>query len=65
MYSQLGIGALIKNDYLIFSNFQLSITYYPLIPGTGFNIIKFNSFRTSDFGFNDFNLGKPEVAAFQ
>ncbi|MBN1128038.1 MAG: hypothetical protein JXA71_03580 [Chitinispirillaceae bacterium] len=65
VYSQLGIGALIKNEYLVFSSFQLSIAYYPSIPGNGYNIIKTNSFRTTDIGFTDFNFGKPETAAFQ
>jgi len=65
VYSQLGIGALIKNDYLVFSNFQVSIAYYPSIPGIGHNIVKVNSFKTTDFGFCDFNFGKPEIAAFR
>lgn len=65
VYSQLGVGALIKNDYLVFSNFQISIAYYPLIPGNGYNIIKLNSFITTDFGFGNFVFGKPEIVAFQ
>jgi hypothetical protein len=65
VYSQLGAGALIKNDYLVLSNFQLSIAYYPSIPGKGYNVIKINAFRTTDFGFRDFNFGKPETAAFR
>jgi hypothetical protein len=65
VYSQLGIGALIKNDYLVFSNFQVSIAYYPSIPGIGHNIVKVNSFKTTDFGFCDINFGKPEIAAFR
>jgi hypothetical protein len=65
VYSQVGIGALIKNDYLVFSNFQLSISYYPSMPGAGYNIFKFNSFVTTDFGFRDFIFGKPEIAAFR
>ena len=65
VYSQLGLGALINNKYLVLSDFQLSITYYPSIPGKGYSIIKLNSYRTTDFGFNDFVFGKPEIAAFQ
>jgi hypothetical protein len=65
VYSQLGVGALIKNDYLVFSNFQLSVAYYPFIPGSGFNVFKINSFVTTDFGFGDFVFGKPEIVAFQ
>ena len=65
VYSQLGIGALINNKYLVFSDFQVSIAYYPSVPGTGYNVIKLNSYRTTDFGFNDFTFGKPQIAAFQ
>jgi hypothetical protein len=59
LYSQLGIGVLIKNENLVFNAFQISISFYPVIPGNGQNILKMNSFRTTDFGFRDFEIGKP------
>ena len=65
LFSQLGIGTLIKNDHLVLSDFQLSVAYYPSIPGSGFNIFKANAFVTTDFGFRDFDFGKPEIVAFQ
>jgi len=65
VYSLLGLGALIKNEYLVLSNFHISIAYYPSVPGNGYGMIKLNSFMTTDFGFRDFNFGKPEIAAFQ
>jgi hypothetical protein len=65
VYSQFGIGVLIRNEHLVFNNFQLSIAYYPSIPGKGYNTFKLNSFRTVDLGFPDFNFGKPEIVAFQ
>lgn len=65
VYSQLGIGALINNKYLVLSDFQLSIAYYPSIPGNGFNIIKFNAYSTIDFGFRDFTFGKPGIVVLQ
>jgi len=42
VYSQLGVGALINNKYLVLTDFQLSIAYYPSIPGTGYNVTKLN-----------------------
>ena len=33
VYSQIGLGVLIKNENLVFNTFQLSIAFYPLIPG--------------------------------
>jgi hypothetical protein len=65
VYSQLGIGALINNEYLVFTNFQLSIAYYPSIPENGYNIFKVNAFITTDIGFGDFKFEKPEIAAFR
>ena len=59
LYSQFGIGVLIKNENLVFNAFQISISFYPVIPGKGQDIIKMNSFRTTDFGFRDFEIGKP------
>jgi len=65
LYSQIGLGLLLKNEHLIINTFQLSIAYYPMIPGQGQNIIKTNSFRSTDFGFRDFEIGKPSVVLFQ
>jgi len=65
VYAQLGLGILIKNDYLVFNAFQISISFYPIIPGVGNNVFKMNSFRTSDFGFGDFEFGKPAIVVFQ
>ncbi len=59
LYSQIGFGVQIKNENLVFSSFQVSISFYPIIPGNGQNIIKMNSFSTVDFGFRDFEIGKP------
>ena len=64
VYSQIGLGVLIKNENLVFSTFQISIAFYPSIPGKGQNIFKMNSFKTTDFGFQDFEIGKPAVIEF-
>ena len=65
LYSQIGLGVLIKNENLVFKAFQLSIAFYPIIPGKGKNIVKFNAFKTTDFGFRDFVIKKPETVVFQ
>ncbi len=65
MYSQFSIGMLIKNDFLVFNTFQLSITFYPNIPGVGQNIFEINSNTTTNFSFNDFIIGKPTVVPYQ
>lgn len=64
-YSKIGIGFLINNDYLVFSSFQISLSYYPSIPDIGNNIFQTNSFETRDFGFQDFELAKPRTVIFK
>jgi hypothetical protein len=65
VYSLIGLGVLIKNENLVFKTFQLSLSFYPLIPGTGQNVFKMNSFRTTDFGFRDFEIEKPARMIYQ
>ncbi len=65
VYSQVGIGVLIKNDNLVINTFQISVSFYPLIPGIGNNVFKMNSIKTSDFGFRDFEIGKPGQIIYQ
>jgi hypothetical protein len=64
LFSSIGLGVLIKNDHLIINTFQLSLAYYPMMPGTGQNIFKTNAFHSTDFGFRDFEIGKPAVVDF-
>jgi hypothetical protein len=65
LYSQIGFGVLMKNENLVFNTFQISISFYPLIPGIGQDIFKMNSFSTTDFGFRDFVIGKPAPVIYQ
>lgn len=59
LYSSLGVGFIIRNNYLVFSSFQLSLTYFPSIPNQGNHIFNTNAFESDDFGFQSFELGKP------
>lgn len=65
MYSQIGVGVLINNSYLVFSSFQLSFSYYPSLPIDGSNIIKTNAFQNSNIEFNNFQIGQPYVIPYQ
>jgi hypothetical protein len=65
VYSQMGLGVLIKNENLIFSAFQLSISFYPSIPGSGQDVFKTNAFETADFGFRDFEIQKPGTVPYR
>ena len=65
VYAHIGLGVLIKNDNLVMSTFQFTLSYYPEIPGRGVNVFKLNSFETADFGFRDFEIGKPATVVFR
>jgi hypothetical protein len=64
-YSKIGIGLIINNDYLVFRTFQISLAYFPSIPGSGTNVLKTNAFETSDFGFQNFGLDKPRTVIYK
>ena len=42
----------------------MSLSYYPTIPGVGDNIFKTNAFKTSTFGFQDFDFSKPMIVPY-
>ena len=65
MYSQIGIGVLVNNNYLVFNSFQLSFSYYPSLPLDGSNIIKTNAFQNSNIEVRDFQIGQPGVVSYQ
>ncbi len=65
VYSQFGLGFLIKNEFLVFNYIQISVAFYPSIPGIGENIVKINPLSTSDFGFQNFELGKPVTVDYR
>jgi hypothetical protein len=64
IYSLFGVGVLVRNNYLTFNTFQVSMTFYPYIPGNGYGIFKSNAYKTSDYGFRDFDLSKPRVVDY-
>jgi hypothetical protein len=64
-YSKIGVGVIINNDYLVFSSFQISLSYYPEIPFIGENIFRTNAFETGDFGLQSFELAKPRTILYK
>jgi hypothetical protein len=65
LYSLIGFGVLVKNVHLVINTFELSIAFYPSIPGVGQDVFKTNAFKSADFGFPDFVVGKPEIVEFR
>lgn len=64
-YSQIGVGIIISNDYLVFKSFQLSFSYYPNLPLDSGSIFKTNAIKTNDFGLENFGISKPELVKYQ
>lgn len=64
-YSKISLGVSISNDYLVFSSFQLSLSYYPSMPFEGNALFKTNTFQTSDFGLQTFELAKPRIVQYK
>jgi hypothetical protein len=64
LYQFYGLGVLIRNELLIASNFQLSIGFYPVIPGVGISEIKFNPIKNYNYNFREFYLAQPAVVSF-
>ncbi len=64
-YSKITLGLLVSNDYLVFSSFQLSLSYYPSIPMQGDSVFKTNTFETTDYGLQSFELAKPRVVDYR
>lgn len=65
VYSKIGLGLLITNDYLVFNNFQLSFAFYPNIPGNAKNAFKTNTFKNTDLNLPDFQIAKPEIVPYR
>jgi hypothetical protein len=65
LYSSYGIGLLIRNEYLIMNTFQVSLVYYPFIPGAKNDVFKVNPVKASDFGFRGFDISQPSTISYQ
>ncbi len=59
-----GLGLLIRNENLVFDNFQFSVGFYPVFNGER-DIFKFNPVSFSNLQFNDFYLNKPGIISYQ
>ncbi len=64
VYSQLGVGVILSNDFLIFDSFEFSVSFYPNIPD-GNSVFKTNSVYTSDFGLQGFEIAKPGLVDYR
>lgn len=64
-YSQVGLGFLVNNLNLVFNTFQVSIAFYPSMPDGRTNVFGINPFRSTDFGFSNFDPDRPSKVLFE
>lgn len=65
IYPVFGFGLQIRNEYLMFNSFLITVGFYPYVPNVGSNLIKMNPFGRNDYQFQNFEIGKPgEVGYF-
>lgn len=64
LYTRVGLGLLLSNDYFVFSNFRISFSWYNSIPGQGNNLFKLNTDQIFDYGMMDFGTGKPRLIEY-
>lgn len=65
IYSQIGIGVLINNDYLVFNSFQFSFSFYPSLPDGTSNKTSTNSFKNYDLQLPDYLIGEPTIVPYR
>jgi hypothetical protein len=65
LYSHIGVGLIVTNDYLAFSSFQFSFSYYPDTPFDSNEVFKTNTFRSTDFGLPNYEIGKPSIVPYE
>lgn len=64
LHAMIGIGTLVKNDYLIFNNFQFSLSYFPTLPGSGDHQFRFSSYETDDFRLTGIEISRPDFVRY-
>jgi hypothetical protein len=65
LYQQIGIGLIVTNDYLAFGSFQFSFSYYPDTPFDSNEVFKTNTFMSTDFGLQNYEIGKPSLVPYE
>ena len=61
VYPSFSLGVVLTNDFLVFSNLQLSFTFFPTTPGKEDNRFLSNTFQNYDFGYLNYEIGRPET----
>lgn len=65
LYTKVGFGFLISNDYFVFDNVKISFAFFPNIPGRGQNIMKFNVNTDNPFDLEPYRYEPPHILEYQ
>lgn len=65
LYSELGVGVIISNDYLVFNNFQFSFSYFPNLPIDQTALFNTNSIKSYDLGLQTFEVAEPLLVEYK
>jgi len=65
LFQAYGFGLLVKNELLTINTFQISIGWYPYIPGIENSLFKYNPVKTYNFTFRDFDIEKPVEVLYE
>lgn len=65
LHTKFGLGALINNPFVTFSNIQVAFVFYPKVPFDGNSVFDFNTLKNSLIPVNSFSLGLPNIVNYQ
>ena len=63
VYPAFSLGLLVRNENLVFNTFELSVGFYPYLPG-GAEGIRFNPISNYNLKVRDFALPRPELVGY-
>lgn len=64
-YQAFAVGVLIRNEYLVSSTFELSIGFYPYMPGADNNSFVANPISNYNIKARDYFITKPELVLYK
>lgn len=64
-YQAFALGVLIRNEYLVSSTFEISIGFYPYMPGSSNNSFITNPISNYDVKARDYFITKPDLVLYK
>ena len=64
IYQAFALGILVRNENLLVSTFEVSLSFYPYMPGNGRNVFEVGSFLDFSLKAPDFSFTRPDVVGY-